>query len=363
MDTNRQTLVNERPAPRAALGCVSGVNQCYASTSIFCFIGDELHQLKPRSIRDRFSQTVVTEHPLTVQLFKGDYTVFVDQFTAEFMSKVLTPVGYTIVNMRHGLTPTRSLGRSLFSFAQFTLSFSQRLLILSKEALVCYLLAGRESSKALEPDIDTDRFLGRRQWRKLYFAGKASIPFTGAVSPQGEGFNLALEWAMDNGLKLAYLSSHDCPVLERKPKLGIGQAAVSALTPETRIARLLSCLRTPKERFKREVDALLGVLQYLRVDHRQTRAFQLPLRKKGVSGIQADRLLLLLPGVLTKGERLVEYPTTLLKHLVQNTDLFRSRIYTILKRFTHINTILQPNANYKKGCLAHSYPAINCGAF
>ena len=363
MNTNRQILINQRTTARTSLGCISRVNQYYTATGALCLIRSEEYQLLPRGVSDGFGQAVVSHHSLAVQLLKNDYSVVVNDATAKLMSKVFASIGYSLVNMRDSFASMSTLRRSLLFLRQFPLCLCQRLLIGFKEAGIGDFIPSRQGSKALQPNINTHSLFGWWQWFRFYLTRKAGIPFAGAVSPQSECLRLAFQRAMDSCFNLAYFSSFDRIVLKRETKLGIGQAVISAPATEARIARLFTSFNSSKKGFEGKVNPFLDILERLRIDHRQRRAVLLPLRQKCIALIQADRLLLLLPGILAQSKRLIKNPPAFLQHLTENMLLLGCWGKSVFKGLTHILSIAFTSLNIKRGGLAHSSPALKCGAF
>ncbi len=363
MNTARQRLINQVTATGTSLGCVSGVNQCHASTSICSFVGDELHQLKPGSVRDGFSQAVVAEHSLAIEFFKGDCAVFVNQSTAKFMSKVLSPISYPLVDMRYRLASKSSGWCSLFSFREFPLRLSQILLISSKKAWIGHFRPCRQSSEAFQSDINTDCLFGWRHRRRLNLTAKRGVPFARAVAAQRECLGSAFKWAVHYCLNIAYLCSPNHTLFERKTELRVGEAIIAAKSAKARVARILSSFNSAKECFKSQVNSFLNILDSLRVCYFNRGSILLPLGQKFTGVIKPNGFLSLLPGIFAIGQSLIVYPSAFLKNIHHKACLGLSWVEAIHKGFTH-NISISPNClKYNRKETAHSSPAINCGAF
>ena len=133
MSATGQIFIVHNPAARASLRRVPRVNQYKATTSPFCLVHSKLHQLKPGYISDRFSQIMVFEHPFTIQLFKGNGAVFINQLATEFMSKILSPASYSLMDTRYNLSPLSSFSSTFLCLRQLALCLSQFLFIFRKK--------------------------------------------------------------------------------------------------------------------------------------------------------------------------------------------------------------------------------------
>lgn len=344
MNTVREGFINERTATGASFGCISGVNQYHASTSVFSFVGDELYQLEPGGISDGFSQTVVMKHSFDIQLFKSDCAIFINQSTAEFMSEVLSPVSYPLVDVGYRFTPKNSGRRTFFSLRKFLLCFSQILLVSSEESGVRHFFTIGQGGEVCESDIYTDCLLRYRHRRKFDLAAKAGIPLTRGMAAKCQGLSLPLDGAVKFNFDNSNLCHFEASVIERKAKLGIGAAIIASLSTETWVSWVFTRLYSSKESLKSKVNSFLNILKRLGIDLCQSGASLLPLREKGISSIKTDRCFILLPGILAKGKRLVEYPSTFFQRAKHYCGLPFSWIDTILKGLTHIDIIAWFNA-------------------
>ena len=356
MNTARQIFMNQGPTAGASSGCVPGINQHDTAAGPLCLVRSELHQLKPGSISDGFSQAVVPQHSLAVQLLKNDNVKGINQAMTKFMGEILAPVNDALVNMRNSLASVLAFRRPLLLLGQFALCPSQLPLIISKKARIINLLPIGQSSKALQPDINANCFLRFGQWLRLYLTGETGIPLACAVPSQGECLNFTPKRAVDNGFDKPYLAYPDQRPIKGEAKLGVGEAIISSLALKSRIARLLPSLYPSKESFESKVNSLLNILKHLRIDYCQRGTLSLPLRQKFISLIQADGLLLLLPSIRTKGKCLVEDPAAFLKYLIEKAFLFTSGQQTIFKGLTHIVSITYNCLNSKDEARGNSPP-------
>src|SRR3990167_1383609 len=127
MDTSRQLLIDQHATSRTPLGSIPGINKSYAHTSVCCFVGNKLRQLKPGGVGYGLGKTMIPQHSFAIKFFHSDDAIFIYQVPAEFVSKVLAPVNYPFMNMRYSLPPVSSFHCALFGLGQFPLRFSKGL--------------------------------------------------------------------------------------------------------------------------------------------------------------------------------------------------------------------------------------------
>ena len=134
MNTLGKSFFNQHSTPAAHLGRVARVHLHHNAPSFFRFGRCELYQLVPCYVRNAFSQAMVLNHPVNVQILKCDKAVLIDKAAAFFMSKVTPLIGNPIMNVSDNLFSLASLWCPIRLFAEFTLRFSQCFFFLAKEA-------------------------------------------------------------------------------------------------------------------------------------------------------------------------------------------------------------------------------------
>src|SRR2546421_12299010 len=139
MHTFCQTLINQCSASGASFGRVAWVNKAHDSASVFSFVERELHKLIPSRIVDGFTQTVIPDHALDVQILKCDYSKRRNERVAQCVREVTAATGDSFVNAPRRLPLLFSLGTG------------QRLLGCAKETGVRNLLARRKRGEVAKP--------------------------------------------------------------------------------------------------------------------------------------------------------------------------------------------------------------------
>jgi len=350
MYTNAQIFVYQLPTPATALTGVARVNQYDTTASIFRFAQRVLYKLVPRRIRNAFRQAVVFEHPLYIQVLKGQHAEAVGQLPAFLVSKVTSSIRYSFVDTTDHLTPFCAFWCTFLSFGQFPLCFRQLVLILSKETRIGDLLAIRQGSERLKTDIHTDRGSGWRQGLRFGFDSEAGVPLSRGAASQGDRFHSAFDRPMQDQLNRADLAE-DKRVAEQQRAIAIlriGDAVKAPFALEARVADLLlACLDAPKERFEGQINALGHVLQYLRVNSLQRWSFTLQQRNAALGLVPVCGSLLLFPSVLAIGQCFVIQPAAFLKHLLKKSLLALGGADTVFERFRHIVIIVRSHLTSK----------------
>src|SRR5208283_199637 len=90
MHASRQTLFDSSPASRAYLRSAVGIYLNKLSTSVFCFVGEDAHELSPTSITNTTSKMMITNHILNAKVFNSYPTVVLNQIVSNLMSEIST---------------------------------------------------------------------------------------------------------------------------------------------------------------------------------------------------------------------------------------------------------------------------------
>jgi hypothetical protein len=104
-----------------------------------------------------------------------------------------------------------------------------------------------------------------------------------------------------------------------------------ATSHEARITGFaLARLHAAEERFERQIDTQLNILQDLAMHQLERTPLGFPIRKQGLRFIQPKRLLAVSPGISPRGKGLVVDPATLLKLLLKETLLASAQMQAVL---------------------------------
>jgi hypothetical protein len=333
MNSNSKRLLNHRTAARALPRCVSGFNQHDHTTSIHSFVRGVLNQLTPGSIRNAFCQAMILKHVLDTQIFKSHKSKGVYQFTTFLVSKVPTPIGNALMDGLHCFAPLRSFGRSLLCLREFALCFCKFLFISAQETRIGDSISVREFSKALQTHIYSNCQIIAGHWLRVYLTSETSIPISHRVPLNCEGLDLPFQRAMQNNSHGPDFGQEQTIIKKFKTELLESEAIVPTITPKTWIPRFLSRLHPAKECLESQVNTLLNILQNLRENAFQFRMFLLPEGEHLICIVQRKRFMLLLPGILASGKRLVIDPTAKFQRLNQLRSLAPGWLQAILESF------------------------------
>jgi hypothetical protein len=221
---------------------LAGIGRIYLdeSPASFCrFAGQLIKETRPGRVIDAFSQAVVVEHPIDLQVFHCNSPELVNNLAAVLVREVGSAPANPLMHPGYHLALFTPLGRSLFSLRKLALSFCQGFFFLSKETRVFNLLTVRERSKSLEAHINTNLLSVRRQDLRLDpFTTKADIPFAGAGTGQGDRLRLAFKGPVQFNFDMSNLANNQGIIKQFTAGrgLGKGQAIITAKAFETGIA-------------------------------------------------------------------------------------------------------------------------------
>ena len=345
VDTLRESFINQHSAPAAHFGCVARVNLYHSTPSFYRFSRCELYQLVPSYIRNAFSQAMVLNHPLDVQVLKSDKAIVIDQFPAFFMSKVPPLVGDPVMNVSDNLFGLTSFRRSTYLLAQFTLRFSQRLFLLAKKAGISNSPAMREGQKRSQSAVNPYCQPANRQGLWRGFTTETSEPVTDRIALNGQGFDSTFDGPMQLNPDISYFGDGQ-PITQLKTRLLEGETIISTKPLKagkailtTRGPLALSGLNPAKERFVGQINPLLNILQNLRMDVSQFWIGRFPAGQDLVGIVQCQALLLLLPRLLTQTKRrIVDLPTHF-KGLIKAGALRFGRKHPEFIRLSHTDIL------------------------
>jgi len=72
MYTSRQALFNSNTASKANLRRTVGFYQNKLSTSVLCFVREDVHELSPTSIANTASEMMITNHIFDTEVFNSN---------------------------------------------------------------------------------------------------------------------------------------------------------------------------------------------------------------------------------------------------------------------------------------------------
>lgn len=308
MDTLGESFINQHSAPAAHLGRVARVNLYHTAASFFRFAHCELYQLIPCYIRNAFSQAMVLNHPVNVQVLKSDKAIAVDHAAASLMSKVAPLVGDAMMNVNHNLFSFDPFRGPIGLLAQLTLRFSQGLLFFPKEAGIFDSLTIREGQESSQAEVNPYCQLAHRQRFWLNFTRETSEPVTHRIALDSQGFDRAFERSVQLDFDIPYLGDSQ-PFIQLKARLFEREAIIPTKPLKAREAIFLARLEPAKEGFISQIDPLLHILQDLRMNLGECGVIGFPTRQNLIGVVQTQGFLLLFPRLLTQTKRrIVDMP-------------------------------------------------------
>ena len=357
MNTNTQVFRNSRLTPRAALSCTTRVNFDIHPTSIFRFVLDALSKLSPSYITNASVHTspVTIHHLLDLQFLDSNDAKLINQFPCFLMGKIMSSIGYPLVDTRHNCLNPSSFRRSLLQLRQFSLSLGKRLLISPEKARIVNLFSRGQSGEALQPDIKPNRLVGWRQWLRFILYREASIPFI-ILPSDGTGTDFPEGLAMQLDFNITHLSQLEATV-KTETELGIGEAVISIIPFESGIPRSLASLDSPEKGTEGFVQPVGHILKNLRVDIVKAEALFFKLRDSLALFEVGKGFLFFLPGILAFLKELIIEPAAFINLRLQEKSLMFGGIQAIFKgSFHNLNYILNEGR-----CQANSSPAFKSG--
>ena len=156
--------------------CVTRVNAYYLTTSILSFVGQDTNELRPSSVGDVASQSIVPEHPLDIQALNSNDAISINQVTSDLVLHILSGVcGFsvqgrdTLFHFGSSIRTFAASGQRTLPSAKFTQVSSKGLRIAEKLAVAC----GGEAS---DSDINAN-LPGFGGWREIWkFDTEANEP-------------------------------------------------------------------------------------------------------------------------------------------------------------------------------------------
>ena len=187
----------------------------------------------------------------------------------------------------------------------------------------------------MKANVNTDSFVILRQRGWFPFAGKHDVPFAGRRTFNGAGFNISLNWSMQDNLNIAYLGKPQDIAVKTKSALRKGEAVIAAFAAKTGITGLFASFDPAEKCFEGKVNANSNILQNLRMDTGKRRTLFFKGRKRSVLFIQGQGFLFLFPCILSLSKEMIEQPAALFKPLTHYAVLLFSWINAVLESFTH----------------------------
>lgn len=320
------------------LTCVGWVDSHnLPSASVYCFVLDELCELRPGCVRNRLSETMVMQHPVDFKVLDTDCPEAIDDFPALLVGKVTPSVGDPFVDLRDNLAGLLPLRSHILSLGKLSLLPGQVFFVFPKELGNRNGLRGRKSGEGDEAHINANSFRGRWQGSNFHLAGKANKPLAGRASLDRASLGSSLDRSVKDNPDLPNLGElQGVPFkLPSEPRLRIGEGVVAVKATEAGIAGSLSCLDPAKEGLESQVNPDSRVLEDLGIDGLKRRTFCFEQGEGLLLAVEGETFVPFLPGCLSLLQEMVVEPAALVKSALKLGSLFFGWLDPVFERFTH----------------------------
>jgi len=275
MNTNRQALGDNPPAPAARLGGVGRVHGDDLDTSFFRFVFKHLPQQSKASVVRGEGKMSVSVHESEFDVFNRDQVIFGDEPGADLVQIIRPLIGNPLMqagNLSVGfLQPVAPPGLP----GSVALNAAQSRKVLSQPAGVLDQLARRESGKAFQAKVDA------------YLLSGEDVPFCGIREFKHQANIPTISDSLDNGVLDPRASGNRTMIahphfphvlnIERSAPMfilaqfaavpvGIFDTVEAIPTLETGISGFLSCLQVAKESGKAFIQTAQQVLKAGSID-------------------------------------------------------------------------------------------------
>ena len=221
---------------------------------------------------------MVTEHIRDAQFLDSNDAETVDDAPCVLMAEVMTTITNALMDTRDDFASLSAFLAPALLFREFALCFGKSLFIFAEKARASEELAIGKSRESLQPNVNADGFLGRRQVFGFNFLAKAGEPLA-IDAPNRTSLEFAPRSAVEFGFHLSDFGKADGAVTDTKTVvLRESNAVILAFAFETREPRSVTRLHAVKERLERKVYAVNDILQYLTVNGFESRMVFLPRR-------------------------------------------------------------------------------------
>jgi len=333
------------PCPTLGTGLtrVGRTHLNHSFTGTFCLITEKVKKHSPCCVTDAFinATKVFFFHIVDRQVFNAYGVVFIHKLTRKLMCEVVSFVRYSFVNASDYLATFRSGFRGFLLSGKLSLSFLESSFFFTKEPRVFDLFTVRKRSEMFKPHIDSDRRIDRPLNRfMLNFAGKRYKPLSGRCAPDSTSFDCAFDRPVKFNLNPTDFGK-PYNILEKfKSSLGICEAIVAKLTPETRVPRFVARFDSTEKGSESKVKSCRDVLQNLAKNAGQEWIFYFKCFQHIALVIARNAFLFIFPRCLSLFEKIVIQPSTRIKRSIKRCDLAIRRENSIFKSFSHYYTLI-----------------------
>src|SRR3990167_719124 len=248
-----------------------------SATSAFSLVAEFADKASPSSIAYMFSQSMILNHSFNVKVFNGNIAKIVDYKSADFMMKVSSLVSNSFMQSCDFQSHFVSLGRANSSHVFFPLKEFEPLLAPDKVSWIGYACSVGQGSKVFQANVNADFgiVIGMNDISVRQFTRKNSKPLAGWSSFDSQSLNLTFWNSVEYDWQIANLADFNVFAAdELEPGLGICNAIIPVLSPESWVASIRLCKKLNKRVYNPIIDILknLGVNFFkLRINHPQVK--------------------------------------------------------------------------------------------
>ena len=231
---------------------------------------------------------MVTEHIRDAQFLDSNDAETVDDAPCVLMAEVMTTITNALMDTRDDFASLSAFLAPALLFREFALCFGKSLFIFAEKARASEELAIGKSRESLQPNVNADGFLGRRQVFGFNFLAKAGEPL--AVDAQNRAsLEFAPRLAVEFGFHLPNLGKADGAVADPETvALREGDTVVLSFAFDTREAWAIAFLHAVKESLESKVNSVNDILQDLAVDGFEFGVALLPFWQVGLLSVAPD---------------------------------------------------------------------------
>jgi hypothetical protein len=260
--------------PAALLRRVGRIDFDELASSFFRFGAQLGKEGRPTRIMNALGQTMVMNHAVHLQIFHTDHAVALDDLAACLMGEILTAELDPFMNTGNGLAVFASFWRPLCQFGMLALHLCQCLLFRAEKVRIGDFFTGRESRERFQSNVNPHLRRRFRQPFRLDFTREAGIPLAGAALVNGKRFDRALERPMVHEFDRSHFRNDD-PMIMGETETGLREreTIIAIFATKAGVPWRLTSLDAAEEGLKREVNPHSDILQDLRMDGFEGRAF------------------------------------------------------------------------------------------
>src|SRR6266699_1911549 len=325
------------PTRAACLARIGRINFDELASSFFRFGAQLGKEGRPGGVCNAFSKTMIVNHPVDSQIFYSNDAKVIDDFPAFLMGEVGPSPCDTFMDPCHGLAMFPAFFCTFRHCAMLALHVCQCLFLCAEKPGIGNLFPSRERGKGFQANVYSYLRGAFGQASRLTLNAETGIPFAGTALVKSERFELAPHGAMQHNLDMPNAGSIELALLiDLEAGLWIGEAIITVMSLETRIAWRFTCLDSSEEGFHGKIKSDSHLLQHLGMHRCQGRTFLFEYRERGLLLIQAQTLAFQLIGGLSLFKQVVVEPPTFIQCLLQQALLLFRRKYPVLEHLTHM---------------------------